>query len=117
MVYDGRKLIEKGHLMSAEVTHQEIEDAVRRNINTFDRHDLLLEEDIVEEVTGVIQEDLQDGSWFLNSFTALIERWDDGTDHFGFIEDIADVYREFYCEDLVRQVIRHYHNPLLRVAG
>lgn len=102
--------------MPSGVTHREIEDAVRRNIKVFEHHDLILEEDIVEEVTELINADLQDGSWFLNSFSALIEKWDDHTDHFSFIESIADIYREFYCEDMVSQVVRHYHNPLLRTA-
>lgn len=103
--------------MSAEVTPGEIEDAVRRNIKIFHRHEDMSEGEIVEEVTAIIREDLQDGSWFLESFTALMEKWDDGTDHFGFIEELAGVYSSFYCEELVDQVIRHYHNPLLSIAG
>lgn len=102
--------------MPSGVTHREIEEAVRSHIKIFNRHDLMMEEDIVEEVTEVIHADLQNGSWFLSSFSALIERWDDYTHHFALIEDIADVYREFYCEDFVNQVVRHYHNPLLRNA-
>ena len=103
----------KGHIMPADVSYEEIEESVRRNLNTFHRHDLMTDEEIVEEVTNVINDDLMDGYWFLSSFKELMTRWDDGSDHFVFIQEIADVYREFFGEDLVSQVIRHYHDPLL----
>lgn len=103
--------------MSAAVTPEEIEDSVRRHIRVFHRHEDMSEGEIVEEVTAVIRDDIRDGSWFLESFTALMDKWDDGTDHFGYIEELADVYRAFYCEDLIQQVIRHYHNPLLSASA
>jgi hypothetical protein len=102
--------------MPADVSYEEIEEAVRRNLKTFHRHDLMYSEDIVDEVSSVINDDLMDGSYFLKSFKTLMEKWDDGSDHFGFTEEVANVYREFFGEDLVNQVVRHYHNPLLSVV-